>query len=88
MLPSLKAPTFLIAFSSNENKMNIDDYVLINKKVLKFVGLYPTNIARYAVCCVCMFTIVVPQALKIYWNLRDLAIVLETRYVSSLISHL
>ncbi|KAH0950410.1 OrUA3 [Eciton burchellii] len=61
--------------------MNISDYVFINKKVLNFVGLYPTNIVRYIMCCVCMFTIIVPQALQIYRNWRDLAIVLETSSV-------
>ncbi|XP_019885813.1 odorant receptor 13a isoform X2 [Ooceraea biroi] len=81
MLPSFKASKFRIAYSSNENKMNIDDYVFINKRVLKFVGLYPTNIARYIVCCVCMFTIVIPQAVQIYQNWRDLAVVLETSSV-------
>jgi len=68
--------------------MNISDYVFINKKVLNFVGLYPTNIVRYIMCCVCMFTIIVPQALQIYRNWRDLAIVLETRYISIIFSSL
>lgn len=67
--------------SFNENQINIDDYVLINKKVLKFVGLYPTSVARYIVCCVCMFAIIIPQIIQIYQDWQDLAIVLETRYI-------
>lgn len=59
---------------------DINNYVFINRKVLKFIGLYPTNIVRYIMCCVCMFAIVIPQAMQIYQNWNDLAIVLETRY--------
>lgn len=65
----------------DENQININDYVLINKKVLKFVGLYPTSVARYIVCCVCMFSIIIPQTIQIYQDWQDLAIVLETRYI-------
>ncbi|XP_025157160.1 odorant receptor 13a-like [Harpegnathos saltator] len=71
----------VIMYPYNENQINIDDYVLINKKVLKFVGLYPTNIVRYIVCCVCMFTIIIPQTVQIYQDWQDLAIVLETSSV-------
>lgn len=60
--------------------MDINNYVLINRKVLKFVGLYPTSITRYIVCCACMFTIIIPQAMQILENWQDLAVVLETRY--------
>lgn len=59
---------------------NIDNYVLTNKNILKIVGLYPTSVVKYIICCMCMFGIVIPQALQIYHNWRDLAIVLETRY--------
>lgn len=65
----------------DENKINIDDYIFINRKVLKFVGLYPTNVMRYIVCCMCMFAIIIPQAIQIYQDWQDLAIVLETRYI-------
>ncbi|XP_077272939.1 odorant receptor 13a-like [Temnothorax americanus] len=61
--------------------MNINDYVFINKKVLKFVGLYPTSIVRYIVCCMCMITIVIPQGIQIYENWEDLSTVLETSSV-------
>jgi len=61
--------------------MDINNYVFINRKVLKFVGLYPTNIVRYIMCCMCMIAILIPQGLQIYQNWRDLSIVLETRYV-------
>ncbi|KAL6440851.1 hypothetical protein ACFW04_003343 [Cataglyphis niger] len=60
---------------------NINNYIFINRKVLKFVGLYPTSIVRYIMCCVCMFAIVVPQIMQIYQNWNDLAIVLETSSV-------
>lgn len=59
---------------------DINNYVRINKKVLKFVGLYPTSIMRYIMCLVFMFSIVIPQTMQIYQNWNDLAIVLETRY--------
>ncbi|XP_024873688.1 odorant receptor 82a-like isoform X3 [Temnothorax curvispinosus] len=61
--------------------MDINDYVFINKKVLKFVGLYPTSIVRYIVCCMCMITIVIPQGIQIYENWEDLSTVLETSSV-------
>ncbi|KAF3054293.1 Odorant receptor 110 [Nylanderia fulva] len=60
---------------------DINNYVCINKQVLKFVGLYPTNIMRYIICLVFMFTIVIPQTMQIYQNWNDLAIVLETSSV-------
>lgn len=66
---------------------DINNYVFINRKVLKFVGLYPTSIVRYIMCCVCMFAIVIPQAIQIYQNWNDLAIVLETRYGMFIIPH-
>ncbi|KYM76819.1 Putative odorant receptor 13a [Atta colombica] len=61
--------------------MDINNYVFINRKVLKFVGLYPTNIMRYIICCMCMITIVIPQGLQIYQNWQDLSTVLETSSV-------
>ncbi|XP_012230552.1 odorant receptor 13a-like [Linepithema humile] len=61
--------------------MDVNNYVLINRKVLKFVGLYPTSIVRYIVCCVCMFTIIIPQAIQIFEDWQDLAVVLETSSV-------
>ncbi|XP_011065389.1 PREDICTED: uncharacterized protein LOC105152676 [Acromyrmex echinatior] len=61
--------------------MDINNYVFINRKVLKFVGLYPTNIVRYIICFTCMITIVIPQGLQIYQNWQDLSTVLETSSV-------
>lgn len=60
--------------------MDINNYVRINRKILKLVGLYPTSIVRYIVCCACMFTIIIPQAMQIFEDWQDLAVVLETRY--------
>ncbi|KAL0107171.1 hypothetical protein PUN28_015591 [Cardiocondyla obscurior] len=61
--------------------MDINDYVFINKKVLKFVGLYPTSVVRYIICCMCMIAIVIPQGMQIYENWQDMSIVLETSSV-------
>ncbi|KYN10084.1 Putative odorant receptor 13a [Trachymyrmex cornetzi] len=61
--------------------MDINNYVFINRKVLKFVGLYPTNIVRYIICCTCMIAIVIPQGLQIYQNWQDRSTVLETSSV-------
>ncbi|XP_011875239.1 PREDICTED: odorant receptor 13a-like isoform X2 [Vollenhovia emeryi] len=61
--------------------MDINDYVFINRKVLKFVGLYPTSIVRYIICFMCMITIVIPQGIQIYYNWQDLSAVLETSSV-------
>lgn len=73
--------SFFIVYPFNEINMDINNYVFINRKVLKFVGLYPTNIMRYIICCTCMITIVIPQGLQIYQNWQDLSTVLETRYM-------
>ncbi|KYM94837.1 Putative odorant receptor 13a, partial [Cyphomyrmex costatus] len=65
----------------DETNMDINNYIFINIKVLKFVGLYPTSIMRYIICCACMIAIVIPQGLQIYQNWQDLSTVLETSSV-------
>ncbi|KAG5314534.1 OR13A protein, partial [Pseudoatta argentina] len=80
-LSSLPKHHFFIVYPFNETNMDINNYVFINRKVLKFVGLYPTNIVRYIICCTCMITIVIPQVLQIYQNWQDLFTVLETSSV-------
>lgn len=72
--------TFIVYLFDASN-MDINNYVFINKKVLKFVGLYPTSIVRYILCCICMIAIVIPQGLQIYENWQDFSTVLETRYL-------
>ncbi|XP_011640361.2 odorant receptor 13a-like [Pogonomyrmex barbatus] len=61
--------------------MDINNYVIINRKVLKFVGLYPISIVRYVLCCACMIAIIIPQIMQIYQNWQDLSTVLETSSV-------
>jgi hypothetical protein len=77
---------FSIAYIFYEHNMDINNYISINRKVLKFVGLYPICIVRYIMCCMCMITIVIPQGMQIYQNRQDLSTVLETRYMFT-ISH-
>lgn len=71
----------------DESNMDINNYIFINRKVLKFVGLYPTSIVRYIICCVCMIVIVIPQGMQIYQNWQDLSTVLETRYMFTILHH-
>ncbi|KAI4484766.1 hypothetical protein M0804_007332 [Polistes exclamans] len=61
--------------------MDIEHYVFINKKVLQFVGFYPTNKVRSLFCVLCMFLIGIPQLIQIYQDWNDLNIVLEVSSV-------
>lgn len=61
------------------NTLDIEDFVMINRKILNIVGLYPTNFPRYIGCVFCMSLIIVPQVLEIYYHRHDFDIVLETR---------
>ncbi|XP_015183021.1 PREDICTED: odorant receptor 49b-like [Polistes dominula] len=61
--------------------MDIEHYVFINKKVLQFVGLYPTNKVRSIFCVLCMLLIGIPQIIQIYQDFNDLNIVLEVSSV-------
>lgn len=70
------------AIETEEKTMsqNIDDYVFVNKRILKLVGLYPINYSRYFACLFSMLLIVFPQASQLYFDRGDFAVVLETRY--------
>ncbi|KAI4487090.1 hypothetical protein M0802_012044 [Mischocyttarus mexicanus] len=61
--------------------MDIEYYVSINKKILRIVGLYPTNKVRSLFCILCMFLIGIPQIIQIYQDWNDLNIVLEVSSV-------
>ncbi|XP_066597140.1 odorant receptor 13a-like [Prorops nasuta] len=61
--------------------MNVNDYVLINRKILGLVGLYPFNMPKYILCVACMFLIIIPQVVQIYQAWQNLSVVLETSSV-------
>ncbi|THK33091.1 odorant receptor 13a [Diachasma alloeum] len=61
--------------------LDIEDFVMINRKILEVVGLYPRNCGRYVCCVVFMSLIVVPEALEIYYRRSDFDVVLETSSV-------
>lgn len=68
--------------------MNIDEYVIVNKKFMEIVGLYPINLLRYFICISLIFLILVPQMFQYYLRRHDFSAILETRwaFVSKVLS--
>ncbi|XP_078035686.1 odorant receptor 13a-like [Augochlora pura] len=58
--------------------MNVENYIFINLFVLKFVGLYPINVLRYAICISSVILIVIPLVAYVNENRDNLNDLLET----------
>ncbi|XP_053598892.1 odorant receptor 13a-like [Microplitis demolitor] len=65
--------------------LHIDNYVMINRKILKLVGLYPVDLRRYFFSICCLLLIIIPEVLRIFFNQKDLDVILETSSVLSTI---
>lgn len=64
-----------------ENKLDIQVFISVNRKVLKFTGLYPTNFTKYFSCLFCMLLLFIPEIYEIYLNRKNMKIILETSSV-------
>ncbi|XP_011304532.1 odorant receptor 13a-like [Fopius arisanus] len=60
---------------------DINNFVGINTKILRLVGLYPKNYNRYISCVFFMSLIILPEVLEIYYHRNNFDVVLETSSV-------